>query len=218
MNDVVPFEAAPTAVTASAPSSGSTVSFASTLNVVAPESSATVRESSFATAAPSSTQVTVTETVAVSPPLTVYENVSGVAEQKFAFGVYVTPVVVNDVVPFEAVPTAMTTSVLSSGSAVSFASTLNVDAPESSATVRASSFATAAPSSTQVTMAETVALEPPFNVYWNVSAVAEQKFASGVYVRPAPPPVMVDRAVRGIGRRLDRLRAGIDIGVVARAR
>ena len=38
------------------------------------------------TRSPGSAQVTVTDTTAVDPPLSVYENVSGVAEQKPASG------------------------------------------------------------------------------------------------------------------------------------
>ena len=52
------------------------VSFASTSIALAPESSPTVALSLTAVGG-SSTQVTVTETVAVEPPLSVYVNVSG---------------------------------------------------------------------------------------------------------------------------------------------
>ncbi len=53
------------------------MSLASTLTAVAAASSRTVAESATAVGA-SSTHVTVTETVAVEPPLSVYVNVSGV--------------------------------------------------------------------------------------------------------------------------------------------
>ena len=56
------------------------VSLASTAIALAAESSTTVALSSTAVGA-SSTQVTVTETVAVEPPLSVYVNVSGDAPQ-----------------------------------------------------------------------------------------------------------------------------------------
>ena len=65
----VPWAGVLASVISSGPASGS-VSLARTLNVVAPESSSTVRASSTAIGG-SSTQVTVTETVAVSPPVTV---------------------------------------------------------------------------------------------------------------------------------------------------
>ena len=52
------------------------VSFASTSTALAAASSATVALS-FTAVGGSSTHVTVTETVAVSPPLSVYVNVSG---------------------------------------------------------------------------------------------------------------------------------------------
>ena len=61
------------------PPSGS-VSLASTSIAVAAESSTTVALSLTAVGA-SATQVTVTETVAVEPPLSVYVKVSGVALQ-----------------------------------------------------------------------------------------------------------------------------------------
>jgi hypothetical protein len=61
------------------------VSLPSTSIAVAPESSATVLLSATAVGA-SSPHVTVTETVPVSPPVSVYSNVSGVALQKFGSG------------------------------------------------------------------------------------------------------------------------------------
>jgi hypothetical protein len=72
----VPLAGSVTDWTAIVPPSVS-VSLARTLTVLAPESSPTVALSSTATGT-SSTQVTVTDTVAVSPPLSVYVKVSGV--------------------------------------------------------------------------------------------------------------------------------------------
>ena len=71
----VPFAGWVTEAIAFAPPSGSE-SLASTSIAVAAASSATVAESPTAVGG-SSTQVTVTETVAVEPPLSVYVNVSG---------------------------------------------------------------------------------------------------------------------------------------------
>ena len=75
MITTVPFAGSVTEPIVFGPPSGS-VSFASTSTAVAVASSSTVA-ASFTAVGGSSTQVTVTETVAVEPPLSVYVNVSG---------------------------------------------------------------------------------------------------------------------------------------------
>ena len=75
MITTVPFAGSDAEPIVFGPPSGS-VSFASTSIALAPESSRTVALSLTAVGG-SSTQVTVTETVAVEPPLSVYVNVSG---------------------------------------------------------------------------------------------------------------------------------------------
>src|ERR1700710_348016 len=83
---------------------------------------------------------------------------------------------------------------------VSLASTSTALAPESSATVAASATATGG-SSMHVTVTDTVATEPPFSVYVNVSGVVPggllQEFAFGAYVRPVPPPVIATTPLAG---------------------
>ena len=76
MITTVPFAGSSTDAIVFGPPSVS-VSLASTSIALAAESSATVALSSTAVGA-SSPQVTVTDTVAVEPPLSVYVNVSGV--------------------------------------------------------------------------------------------------------------------------------------------
>src|SRR5262245_43604272 len=102
------------------------------------------------------TQVTVTETVAVEPPLSVYVKES--LPQKFAAGLYVRlapPFVIVTVAPFG--PFVLVETVFGPPSrSVSFASTSMVVAEASSSTVFESLTATGG-SSTGVTVTSTVA-------------------------------------------------------------
>jgi hypothetical protein len=84
VSTTVPFAGSDADAIVFAPPSAS-VSLASTSTALAPESSSTVAVSLTGVGG-SSTQVTVTDTVAVEPPLSVYVKVSGVALQKFASG------------------------------------------------------------------------------------------------------------------------------------
>ena len=79
VNTTVPFAGSEADAIVVGSPSGS-LSLASTASGVAAESSGTVAASSTAIGK-SSAHVTVTETVAVEPPLSVYVNVSGVALQ-----------------------------------------------------------------------------------------------------------------------------------------
>ena len=78
VNTTVPFAGSEAEAIVGGSPSGS-LSLASTASGVAAESSGTVAASSTAIGT-SSTHVTVTETVAVEPPLSVYVNVSGPAQ------------------------------------------------------------------------------------------------------------------------------------------
>ena len=137
-------------------------------------SSSVVAVSSTATGL-SSTGSTVTVTVAVSPPLMVYSNVS--TPLKSASGVYFkVPSTFSTTVPFAGC-VKLTTVIRSPSTSVSLSNT-SMSTKVSSSVVAVSSTATGL-SSTGSTVTVTVAVSPPLMVYSNVSTPL--KSASGVY-------------------------------------
>src|SRR5918993_1076446 len=147
-----------------APSTGESMT-----NVVLPTAEFVETKVSSPATGTSLTQVTVTATVAVSPPVTVYVKSSVVVPggllQKFASGWYVRPdwapglPPVSTTVPCSGSLADTMTGVPLSTSP-SLASTSSAEASASSATVNASSSAVAR-SSTQVTVTVTVVVDPP---------------------------------------------------------
>src|SRR5262249_12697386 len=136
------------------------------------------------------TGVTFTVTVAVSvpprPSEMVYENVT--TPLKFGAGVNVTPVAVKVTVPLAGWVTAVNVSVSpTSGANVSLASTSNVVAPLSSATVKLSSRASGGSfSSVTVTVTVAVAVPPLPSEIVYVNVVVPTKPAFGVKVTLEP--------------------------------